>query len=158
MVFKCGASLHALIHLWLSWLPMDNSGWFTSIAFQQSRLWSRWNRWSRKHNIDGVLVSHSLCQRRETVCVLAGMRKNCPIAAALLVWKCPCTDFFFLSKTPVAQGFGAMWQKRIVSLSYPPALISMLFRGVLTPCSDAEIHNETFLKRIISLWPRLVSL
>ena len=65
---------------------------------------------------------------------------------------------FFLSKMPVAQGFGAMWQKRIVSLSYPPALISMLFRGVLTPCSDAEIHNETFLKRIISLWPRLVSL
>jgi len=52
---------------------------------------------------------------------------------------------------PVTQGFGAMWQKRIVSLSYPPALISMLFRGVLTPCSDAEIHNETFLKRIISL-------
>ena len=58
---------------------------------------------------------------------------------------------FFLSKLPVTQGFGAMWQKRIVSLSYPPALISMLFRGVLTPCSDAEIHNETFLKRIISL-------
>ena len=58
---------------------------------------------------------------------------------------------FFLSKLPVTQGFGAMWQKRLVSLSYPPALISMLFRGVLTPCSDAEIHNETFLKRIISL-------
>ena len=58
---------------------------------------------------------------------------------------------FFLSKLPVTQGFGAMWQKRIVSLSYPPALISMLFRGVLTPCSDAEIHNETFLKRIVSL-------
>ena len=58
---------------------------------------------------------------------------------------------FVLSKLPVTQGFGAMWQKRIVSLSYPPALISMLFRGVLTPCSDAEIHNETFLKRIISL-------
>ena len=58
---------------------------------------------------------------------------------------------FFLSKLPVTQGFGAIWQKRIVSLSYPPALISMLFRGVLTPYSDAEIHNETFLKRIISL-------
>ena len=61
------------------------------------------------------------------------------------------TFVLFLSKLPVTQGFGAMWQKRIVSLSYPPALISMLFRGVLTPCSDAEIHNETFLKRIISL-------
>lgn len=58
---------------------------------------------------------------------------------------------FFLSKTPIVQGFLAMRQKSIVSLSYPPALISMLFRGVLTPCSDAEIHNETFLKRIISL-------
>lgn len=58
---------------------------------------------------------------------------------------------FFLSKTPIAQGFLAMWQKSIVSLSYPPSLISMLFRGVLTPCSDVEIHNETFLKRIISL-------
>ena len=58
---------------------------------------------------------------------------------------------FFLSKMPVAQGFLAVGHKRIVSLCYSPALISMLFRGVLTPCSAAEIHNETFLKRIISL-------
>ena len=53
---------------------------------------------------------------------------------------------FFLSKKPVAQGFLAVGHKRIVSLCYSPALISMLFRGVLTPCSAAEIHNETFLK------------
>jgi len=52
---------------------------------------------------------------------------------------------------PVAQGFSAMGHKRIVSLCHSPALISVLFKGGLTPCSTAEIHNETFLKRIISL-------
>ena len=58
---------------------------------------------------------------------------------------------FFLSKMPVAQGFSAMGHKRIVSLCHSPALISALFRGGLPPCSTAKIHNETFLKRIISL-------
>ena len=58
---------------------------------------------------------------------------------------------FFLSKMPVAQGFSAMGHKRIVSLCHSLALTSVLFRGVLTPCSAAEIHTETFLKRIISL-------
>lgn len=61
---------------------------------------------------------------------------------------------FFLLKMPVAQGFWAMGHKRIISLCYSPTLISMLIRGVLTPCSAAEIHNEIFLKRIISLWEK----
>lgn len=58
---------------------------------------------------------------------------------------------FFLSKMPVAQGFSDMGHKRIVSLCFYLALVLMLFRGVLPPCRPAEIHNETFLKRIISL-------
>jgi predicted transporter len=58
---------------------------------------------------------------------------------------------FFLSKMPVAQGVSAMGHKRIISLCHSLALTSVLFRGVLTPCSAAEIHTETFLKRIISL-------
>ena len=58
---------------------------------------------------------------------------------------------FFLSKKPVAQGFSAMGHMRIVSLCLSLALNLVLFKGGLTPCSTAEIHNETFLKRIISL-------
>jgi len=39
---------------------------------------------------------------------------------------------FFLSKMPVAQGFLSVGHKRIVSLCYSPAPVSVLFRGVLS--------------------------
>ena len=61
---------------------------------------------------------------------------------------------FFLSKMPVAQGVSAMGHKRIISLCHSLALTSVLFRGCMTHCDTSAIHNETFIKRIVSLWEK----
>ena len=67
------------------------------------------------------------------------------------------TFVLFFVKTLVLQGFSATGRKRVISLCHSLALPSVLFRDDLIHCSTTEIHNETILNRIISLW-RKVSL